>query len=158
MKKLGYRPDKRLPIKVVTRDIPPFRDPAVILLDHLKEIYVDAYLEPVDTTQWFPRLNRKDYIVALNLTGNAIDEPDKTFTKTTFAAPRPTLTNTAIPSRQAGRSAIDGNRPEKTWGAGVGDRTKARRRRGAADNFLCPRRQLPTTLRQGADDHVEQHL
>src|SRR5678816_1093540 len=50
----------------LTRDIPPFRDPAVILLDHLKEIYVDAYLEPVDTTQWFPRLNRKDYVVALN--------------------------------------------------------------------------------------------
>jgi peptide/nickel transport system substrate-binding protein len=77
MKTLGYGPDKRLSIKVVTRDIPPFRDPAVILLDHLKEIYIDAYLEPVDTTQWFPRLNRKDYVVALNLTGNGIDEPDQ---------------------------------------------------------------------------------
>ena len=82
MKKLGYGPDKRLSIKVVTRDIPPFRDPAVILLDHLKEIYVDAYLEPVDTTQWFPRLNRKDYVVALNLTGNGIDEPDQNFYET----------------------------------------------------------------------------
>jgi peptide/nickel transport system substrate-binding protein len=79
MKSLGYGPDKRLSVKVVTRDIPPFRDPAVILLDHLKEIYVDSYLEPVDTTQWFPRLNRKDYAVALNLTGNGIDEPDQNF-------------------------------------------------------------------------------
>ena len=79
MKKHGYGPDKRLSVKVVTRDIPPFRDPAVILLDQLQEIYVDATLEPVDTTQWFPRLNRKDYVIALNLTGNGIDEPDQNF-------------------------------------------------------------------------------
>ncbi len=79
MKKLGYGPDKRLAVKVATRDISPFRDPAVILLDQLKEIYISAELEPVDTTQWFPRLNRKDYTVALNLTGNGIDEPDQNF-------------------------------------------------------------------------------
>src|SRR4029077_6834426 len=79
MQKLGYGPDKRLAVKVSTRDIPPFRDPAVILLDQLKEIYIDADLEPIDTTQWFPRVNRKDYTVALNLTGNGIDDPDQNF-------------------------------------------------------------------------------
>jgi peptide/nickel transport system substrate-binding protein len=31
MEKLGYRPDNRLKIKVSTRDLPSFRDPAVIL-------------------------------------------------------------------------------------------------------------------------------
>jgi peptide/nickel transport system substrate-binding protein len=77
MKKLGYGPDKRLAVKVSTRDIPPFRGPAVLLLDQLKEIYIDAELEPIDTTQWFPRVNRKDYTVALNLTGNGIDDPDQ---------------------------------------------------------------------------------
>ena len=54
MKKLGYGPDKPLQIKISTRDVPPYRDPAVILIDQLKEIYIDAELEPVDTVQWYP--------------------------------------------------------------------------------------------------------
>jgi peptide/nickel transport system substrate-binding protein len=77
MKRLGYGPDKHLAVKVSTRDIPPFRNPAVVLLDQLKEIYIDAELETIDTTQWFPRVNRKEYTVALNLTGNGIDDPDQ---------------------------------------------------------------------------------
>ena len=79
MQKLGYGPDKHLAIKVTTRDLPFFRDTAVILIDQLKEIYVDGELEPVDTTQWFPRLYRKDFTVALNFTGNGIDDPDQNF-------------------------------------------------------------------------------
>jgi len=79
MQKLGYGPDKRLSIKVSTRDIPPYRDPAVILLDQLKEIYIDGELEPVDTTQWYPKVMRKDYTVALNLTGTYVDDPDALF-------------------------------------------------------------------------------
>ncbi len=76
MKKLGYGPDKRLEIKVSTRDVPPYRDPAVLLIDQLKEIYIDASLEPLDTTQWYPKVMRKDYTVALNLTGTMVDDPD----------------------------------------------------------------------------------
>jgi peptide/nickel transport system substrate-binding protein len=76
MKQLGYGPDNRLKVKVSTRDIAPYRDPAVILLDQLKEIYFDAELEPVDTTQWYPKVMRKDYTVALNLTGTYVDDPD----------------------------------------------------------------------------------
>ena len=38
MKKLGYGPDKPLAIKISTRNIPSWRDPAVILIDQLKEI------------------------------------------------------------------------------------------------------------------------
>src|SRR6516164_40223 len=54
MKKLGYGPDKPMPIKVTTRDIPPYRDPAVILIDQLKDVYIEGELEPVDTAQWYP--------------------------------------------------------------------------------------------------------
>jgi peptide/nickel transport system substrate-binding protein len=79
MKKLGYGPDKRLAVKITTRDLPFFRDTAVILIDQLKQIYIDAELEPVDTTQWFPRLYRRDFAVALNFTGNGIDDPDQNF-------------------------------------------------------------------------------
>ena len=76
MQRLGYGPDKRLAIKVSTRDIPAYRDPAVILLDQLKEIYIDAALEPLDTTQWYPKVMRRDYTVALNLSGTVVDDPD----------------------------------------------------------------------------------
>jgi peptide/nickel transport system substrate-binding protein len=78
MQQLGYGPDKRLDIKIVTRNIPPYRDPAVILIDQLKQIYIDGELEPIDTTQWYPRMIRKDYTVALNLTGSTVDDPDQT--------------------------------------------------------------------------------
>jgi peptide/nickel transport system substrate-binding protein len=79
MERLGYGPTKRLKIKVATRNIPPFRDPAVILLDHLGEIYIDAELDVVETANWFPKVMRKDYMVGLNLTGNGLDEPDQSF-------------------------------------------------------------------------------
>jgi peptide/nickel transport system substrate-binding protein len=79
MEKAGYNEGNRLKLKVSTRNIPPYRDPAVILIDQLKQIYVDAELEPVDTTQWFPKVRRRDYSIGLNLTGNGIDDPDQTF-------------------------------------------------------------------------------
>ena len=59
MEKLGYRSDNRLKIKVSTRDLPYFRDPAVILIDQLKEVYIDGELETIDTTNWFPKVRRK---------------------------------------------------------------------------------------------------
>jgi peptide/nickel transport system substrate-binding protein len=78
MEQLGYRPDKRLEIKVSTRNLAPYRDAAILLIDQLKEIYIDAELEPVDTVQWFPKVMRGDYSVGLNLTGNGVDDPDQT--------------------------------------------------------------------------------
>ena len=54
MQKLGYGPDKRLKIKVSTRDLPLYRDPAVLLIDQLKEVYIDGELESIDTAELFP--------------------------------------------------------------------------------------------------------
>jgi peptide/nickel transport system substrate-binding protein len=79
MEKLGYGPDNRLKIKVSTRDTPFYRDPAVILIDQLKEVYIDGELETIDTTSWYPKVMRKDYTVGSNLTGNALDDPDQNF-------------------------------------------------------------------------------
>jgi len=76
MHKLGYGPDNRLKIKVSVRDLPYLRDPAVILVDQLKEVYIDGQLETIDTTNWFPRVMRKDYIVALTGAGSGPD-PDQ---------------------------------------------------------------------------------
>ncbi|MDP2330114.1 MAG: ABC transporter substrate-binding protein [Reyranella sp.] len=79
MKQAGYGPDKRLKIKVSTRNIAPFRDPATILLDQLRHIWIDAELEIIETAVYYNRVFKKDYVVALNLTGSAVDDPDVTF-------------------------------------------------------------------------------
>jgi peptide/nickel transport system substrate-binding protein len=79
MEKLGYGPDRHLAVTVSTRNIAPYRDPAVILIDQLRQVYIDGELEPLDTTQWYPKLTRKDYKVGLNLTETAVDDPDPAF-------------------------------------------------------------------------------
>jgi len=76
MEKLGYGPTNRLKVKVSTRDLPFFRDPAVILIDQLKDIYIDSELETIDSSIWLPKVMRKDYIVGLNLSGSGPD-PDQ---------------------------------------------------------------------------------
>jgi peptide/nickel transport system substrate-binding protein len=79
MKSLGYGPDKPLVMKVASRDIEIYRDPAVILIDQIKQIGIQAELEVVDTALWYRKLARGDYAVGLNLTGNAVDDPDSNF-------------------------------------------------------------------------------
>jgi len=66
MEKLGYGSDKKLKVTVSTRDVPLYRDPAVILIDQLKQVYFDGELETVDTTNYFPKIRRKDFTVGLN--------------------------------------------------------------------------------------------
>jgi peptide/nickel transport system substrate-binding protein len=79
MRSLGYGPDNRLKIKLPARNIPWYRDPAAILIDQLKEIWIDAELETVETANWVPKLMRKDFTVAMSLSGSAVDDPDNQF-------------------------------------------------------------------------------
>jgi peptide/nickel transport system substrate-binding protein len=79
LEKLGYGPDKRLAVTVSTRNVSGYRDAAVILIDQLKEIYIDGQLETVDTTQWYPKIMRKDFTVGLNVSESAVDDPDQQF-------------------------------------------------------------------------------
>ena len=79
MEKAGYGADKRLAVKVSVRNTPPFRDPAVILIDQLREVYIDGELETVESATWFPKVYRKDYKIGLNLTGLGVDDPDAQF-------------------------------------------------------------------------------
>ena len=82
MQKLGYGADKRLAVKVSTRDVPGYRDPAVIAISQLREIYIDGELEPIDTANWFPRVMRKDYKVGVTVSEGGLDEPDQKFYET----------------------------------------------------------------------------
>jgi peptide/nickel transport system substrate-binding protein len=79
MEKLGYGPDKRLAIKISTRNFPGWRDPAVLLSSQLKEVYIDAELEFVDTALWYPRMVRKDYTVGAAPIESGVDDPDQMF-------------------------------------------------------------------------------
>jgi peptide/nickel transport system substrate-binding protein len=79
MEKLGYGPDKRMSVTVSTRNVPSFRDPAIILIDQLKEVYVDATLEMIESANWHSKVTRRDYTIAMNATGSGIDDPDQQF-------------------------------------------------------------------------------
>jgi hypothetical protein len=48
MAKLGYGPDKHLLLKVATRNFPGWRGPAVIMISHFKEIYVESGVDDPD--------------------------------------------------------------------------------------------------------------
>jgi peptide/nickel transport system substrate-binding protein len=79
MEGLGYSAAKPLNVKISTRDIAIYRDPAVILIDQLKKIHIHGELEVVDTTQWHAKVARKEYAVGMNLTGVGVDDPDVNF-------------------------------------------------------------------------------
>ena len=79
MRAHGYGPEKRLPVKLSTRNIASYRDAAVLLISQLKEIYIDGELDPIETAIWVPKLIRRDYQMGLSIVGNGVDDPDQGF-------------------------------------------------------------------------------
>jgi peptide/nickel transport system substrate-binding protein len=79
MEKLGYGADKPLRLKIATRGVALYKDAAEMTAGQLKSIHVDASVEVVETSLWFNRLRRKEYTLAVNATGNGVDDPDQTF-------------------------------------------------------------------------------
>jgi peptide/nickel transport system substrate-binding protein len=78
IQRLGYGRDTPLAVKVAARNIPLYRDPAVMLIDQLKEIYIAGELDIVETATWNPKITRRDYMVGLENTGTAVvDDPDQ---------------------------------------------------------------------------------
>jgi peptide/nickel transport system substrate-binding protein len=64
MEKLGYGSNNPLKIKISASDIRFYRDPAVVLIDQLRQIYIDAELEAIDTTRYYPKIMRQEYTSA----------------------------------------------------------------------------------------------
>jgi len=80
LQELGYGPDHPLAVKVAARNIPLYRDPAVMLIDQLKQIFIAGELDIVETANWNPKVTRRDYMVGLENTGTAVvDDPDQQF-------------------------------------------------------------------------------
>ena len=94
---LGYSADKPLRIKVSTRNIPTYRDQAVILIDHLKKVFIEADLEPLETAVWYNRMARKDFTVGMNVQGIGIDDPDVVLYETFSCGSERNYTNYCSP-------------------------------------------------------------
>ena len=97
MRELGYSAEKPLKIKLSTRNIPTYRDQAVILIDHLKQVFIQAELEPLETAVWYNRMARKDYSVGMNVQGIGIDDPDVVFYETFACGSERNYTNYCNP-------------------------------------------------------------
>ena len=159
MEKLGYGPNNRLKVTLATRNIAPYRDPAVILISQLKEIYIDADLNPIDTAQWYPTLMRKDFKIAMNVTETAVDDPDVAFYENYACGSQRNYTGLLQPrGRQADRPAIGGIQYREAQKDRLGDREEADRGRCPPDPVLQQGGELPQPQRQGADDDGQQHL
>lgn len=78
MEKLGYNARNKLALKVSTRDLSSYKDAAVIFVDQLNQLHFAAELDIIESSVWFGRAARQDYLVALNLTGSSVDDPDAT--------------------------------------------------------------------------------
>lgn len=79
MRSAGFGPDKPLQVKILTRAISPYRNPVTLLASQLREIYVESTVDVVETTYWYIRLRRGDHAIAIETTGNGIDDPDQVF-------------------------------------------------------------------------------
>jgi peptide/nickel transport system substrate-binding protein len=72
----GYGPGTPLRVDMVTRAFAIYVDLASFVVDQLRQVGVEATLRPVETSQYFPMLARRDYQIGANLTAGAFDDPD----------------------------------------------------------------------------------
>jgi peptide/nickel transport system substrate-binding protein len=77
-----------------------YRDPAVLLIDQLKHVYIQGELEPLDTAVWYARMARKDYAVGLNVQGIGTDDPDIVFYETYACGSERNYTNYCNPEME----------------------------------------------------------
>ena len=139
-----------------TRDLPIYRDPAVILIDQLKQVYFDGELETIDSTAYFPKILRKDFTVGLNLQSSGPD-PDPTLDLFYGCGASLNFDGYCNPEvdKLIEQQSIEADQ-ERRKAAGVGDRTQAGRGRSPTDHLLHPRCDLLAALREGADNHGRQ--
>src|SRR3546814_17549333 len=49
------------------------------MIDHLSQIFIAGEIDVLDTSVWYTQLARKDFTVAMNVSGIGIDDPDVVF-------------------------------------------------------------------------------
>jgi peptide/nickel transport system substrate-binding protein len=79
LKEVGYGPDNPLRVTMSTRAIALYVELASFVIDQLRQVGIEATLEQVETGVWHPKVTRRDYEMATNLTGIGPDDPDANF-------------------------------------------------------------------------------
>ena len=79
MRKLGYGPDNPLTVKLTVRNATLFRDPAVVVQGQLRDIWINAEMDLVETPAYAPKMTRKDYVLSAGMVGSGLDDPDQQF-------------------------------------------------------------------------------
>ena len=151
MQQLGYGPARPLAIKVTARNLLFYRDPAVLLIDQLKQCISMASSKQIDTPQYFPKILRKDFTVALNLQTSGPD-PDPTEAILQLRGEFQLGRLLQSRGRQTDRPAVGRGRPRPPQRGALGDRAQTSGGQRPTDPLLSPRCDLPATLRQGATE------
>src|SRR6516162_3130685 len=159
METLGYGSDKRLAVTIAARNVPPWRDPTLILIDQLKEIYIDGELEPVDTTQWYPPADAQGF-------QSRAQRHRKRGRRSRCTILRKLQMRRAAQlhrileqvGRRADRPAVAGNERQQAAAASLANREAADRRGCAPGYLIRARHHLSAALRQGSGQHSQQHL
>ena len=158
MEGLGWGPDHPLSIRVAARNIPLYRDPAIMLIDQLKEIYIAGDLDLVETANWNPKVTRRDYMVGLENTGNAVvDDPDQQLYESYACDSDRNFTGYC--NRQLEELFHQQTRggSGEAQADGLGYRRKTAGGGSAAGHLSYPRRNLLAPASQGIDDDGQQH-
>ena len=155
MEKLGYGPDKRLEVKVSTRNIPrlsrPGGDPDRPAEGdlHRRRARADRHRQLVPQGHAQGLHDRRS-----TPTESGVDDPDQTILRELRLRRGAQLHRLLQPaSRQADRPAIDRGRPRRSARNWSGRSNEAGRRTAPGRSSSTPRRRdLLAALRQGADD------
>jgi peptide/nickel transport system substrate-binding protein len=75
----GFGPGKPLRVELTTRAFAIYIDLASFVADQLRQVNVEATVKQIETSQFFPAMARRDYLIGANLTAAAIDDPDVYF-------------------------------------------------------------------------------
>ena len=131
----------------------------VILLSQLREVYIDAELEPVDTVQWYPKVMRKDFTVGLSVTEAGVDDPDQQFYENYACGVERNYTGYCSPEvdKLIDQQSMEPNQDKRKNLVWEIERRLAED--GARPVIFYPRGgNMPTTLGEGTDHHDKQHL
>ncbi len=154
----GYGPDKRLKLKLSTRNLPTYRDASVILISQLKEIFIDAELDLVETAIWVPKLIRREYQMAVSQVGNGVDDPDQGYPENYACGSRTYMDYCNKEIDAPDRQAVGRAGPGEAQADRLGDRPQADPGCGAPDALLHARRHLLAARGEERDRHDQQHL
>jgi peptide/nickel transport system substrate-binding protein len=75
----GFGPQHPLRVEMVTRALAIYLDVASWVVAELARAGVETSLRQVESAQWFPMLTRREFQLAVNITGHGVDDPDATF-------------------------------------------------------------------------------